>query len=113
MLNELAKRVHETAIAKGWYEDHRPFPELIALMHSELSEALEAYRDGGTPTKITVHRKLGVRRGKPEGIAVELADCVIRILDACAYLGIDIDEAVRVKMEYNEGRPYRHGNKRA
>ena len=49
---------------------------------------------------------------KPEGVAIELADCIIRILDYCGAQGIDVDEATRIKHEYNKSRPYRHGGKR-
>jgi NTP pyrophosphatase (non-canonical NTP hydrolase) len=49
---------------------------------------------------------------KPEGIASEMADCIIRILDYCAYEGIDIEQAIQLKHEYNKTRPYRHGGKR-
>jgi hypothetical protein len=48
---------------------------------------------------------------KPEGIAVELADCIIRILDWCGREGIDIDAIIRQKHEYNKSRPFRHGGK--
>lgn len=51
-------------------------------------------------------------RRKPEGVAVELADCMIRILDYCGHAGIDIEEAIRIKHEYNKTRPYRHGGKK-
>lgn len=50
-------------------------------------------------------------RDKPEGIAVEMADCLIRILDWCAKEGIDIDAITHKKITYNRTRPYRHGNK--
>ena len=49
---------------------------------------------------------------KPEGIAAELADVIIRVLDYCAYAGIDIENVLKVKHEYNKSRPYRHGGKK-
>lgn len=51
------------------------------------------------------------RDKKPEGIAVELADCIIRILDWAGKEGVDMDAIIRKKMAYNRTRPYRHGGK--
>ena len=48
---------------------------------------------------------------KPEGVAVEMIDCILRILDWCAMEGVDVDELLRMKLAYNKGRPYRHGGK--
>jgi NTP pyrophosphatase (non-canonical NTP hydrolase) len=139
MLNKLAKEIHKNAVNHGWWDNERSFPEIIALCHSELSEALEEYRAGRPlvwaaciPTDIFAGCKhmthcaneksnLGCtdygkhcqyKDVKPEGIAIELADCIIRILDYCAHAGIDIDKAILMKHEYNKTRPYRHGNKR-
>lgn len=106
-LNELAKEIHESAIEHGWWESEREFPEIIALCHSELSEALEEYRNGLLPAKIY---SLGLN--KPEGIPIELADCIIRILDYCGHENIDIEKALQIKVEYNKTRPYRHGGKK-
>lgn len=50
-------------------------------------------------------------RVKPEGVAVELADAVIRIADLCGHLGIDLDAVIAEKMAYNAGRPYKHGKR--
>lgn len=95
-LNELAKEAHQIAVEHGFWDPEPTFGELIALMHSELSEALEEYRagrpmvwyecelDGEPCDKVICECKQcngAYMREKPEGIAVELADCIIRMLD--------------------------------
>ena len=107
-INDLIKEAHENAVAHGWWEEERPFPEIIALIHSEVSEALEEYRAGREPGR-TLYR---VCDNKPEGIPIELADVVIRILDACGKYGIDLEKAIQLKMAYNKLRPYKHGGKK-
>ncbi len=107
---ELIKEAHQNAIEHGWWEEERTFGEQIALMHSELSEALEEYRNGQQPDEIyTSEEKTGF---KPEGIPAELADVVIRIFDTCGKYGIDLENAIIAKMKYNKTRPYKHGGKR-
>lgn len=105
-LQELQRKVHETAVEKGWWQESRDFGMVIALMHSELSEALEAWRDN----KPAWYRD---KDRKPEGWGIELADCVIRILDMCEANELDMSELLHIKIEYNKTRPYRHGGKRA
>jgi NTP pyrophosphatase (non-canonical NTP hydrolase) len=97
-----------TAETHGWHTTNRGVPEIIALMHSELSEALEEYRSAKPVTEIYFSDT-----GKPEGFPVELADVLIRIFDACGEHGIDLAQAIELKMIYNETRPYRHGGKLA
>lgn len=113
-LNELVRDAHDRAFRKGWYASglgRRNIPEMLALIHSEVSEALEAYRDLEAGQELNVMD--GTNGGKPTGFPSELADIVIRVADLCGYLNIDLEEAVRVKSAYNETRPFRHGNKKA
>ncbi|MEV2911712.1 hypothetical protein ABNF65_24645, partial [Paenibacillus larvae] len=84
-VEELVYVTHKNAKEKGWWDGRRSFGDLIALMHSELSEALEEHRDGRHYTEIYYEGN-----GKPCGIPIELADTVIRIFDACGYYGIDL-----------------------
>lgn len=94
-INNFIVECHAIAKEKGWWDSQRNEAELIALMHSELSEALEAMRN----------------HGKKEDIAEELADCCIRIFDYCGAHKIDLEEALTKKIAYNKTRPYRHGKK--
>lgn len=105
-LTNLIMRCNEAARKSGWQDREIPFPEMCALIHSEVSEALEEWRnnkplsyDGPT--------------GKPEGIGPEFADILIRLCHYCALLEIDLDHEVTRKLAYNMTREYRHGGKRA
>lgn len=104
-LNQWRDIVHRTAVGHGWWEgDTFNLPEKLALIHSEISEALEEYRND--PDQMYY-----VSNNKPEGIAVELADAIIRILDLCGKLDVDIESILWAKHQYNETRPHRHGGK--
>ena len=130
-LNEWAKEIHDNAVAHGWWEDDRSLSEILMLIVSELAEALEEARAGrpmvwhmctydGKPCDVddcTAGEDddgdcaVGRRYEKPEGIAVEVIDALIRILDWCGKEGLDVDALVREKHEYNKTRPYKHGKK--
>ena len=114
-LNSLAKEIHMNAVEHGWWEEEPSFGEIVALCHSELSEALEEYRAGRSmewSVPIVVNENPLEFESKPEGIAVEMADCLIRLLDWFGKEGLDVDRIVQEKMDYNKTRPYRHGNKK-
>ena len=122
-IKEMQKQVHENAIDKGFWEPEPTFGDLIALCHSELSEALEEFRDGKKPDEVYYSciedrdsHKCGLgcedcTGGKPEGSPIELADVVIRIMDMCEHYGIDLASAILEKHEFNKTRDYRHGGK--
>ena len=85
--------------------------EDIALMHSELSEALEEMRNpAGRRLNETYYNP--EKPTKPEGVPAELADVVIRILGFCERNEIDLGSAILEKMAYNESRPFMHGGKK-
>lgn len=101
-IRHLTARAHQNARDKGWHNLTPPEGTLIALMHSELSEALEALRH---PDRLDDHLP------HLDPVGVELADVVIRIFDYCGRHGIDLEKCVLEKMAYNEGRSHKHGGK--
>lgn len=103
-ISEAQTMVFEWAKRKGWCDREVPIPEQVALIHSEVTEALEAWRNK-EPISWTDEN------GKPQGIGSEYADTVIRLLHYSSLLGINLEEEFERKMAYNEKRPFRHGNK--
>lgn len=100
-LRGIQKTIHASCLAAGWYSDletgqpiERNFGEVIALMHSELSEALEGWRknlmDDHLPSRCMTE--------------VELADTIIRILDTAQAEGLDVAGAMQEKFSYNQTR---------
>jgi len=109
-VNALCRKAAEVSESKGFTAVS--LPEAIALMHSELSEALEESRSGRLFDEVYYDgytlESPGVQK-KPEGIPIELADCVIRIADFCGKNRINLGEAIVEKLAYNKTRPFKHG----
>ena len=101
--NELQKICHDLAVSAGWWKDlktgedmrgKRNVGELLCLIHSEISEAMEGHRKNLQDDKL-VHRKM---------LEVELADAVIRIIDMAGGFDMDIGGAIAEKLAYNQSR---------
>jgi len=84
------------------FEEEFNFGEKVALMHSELSEALEYFRHDNPPSDHI-----------PEfsGIEEEFADCIIRIMNVAQRRGYRVAQAMLAKQKFNAARPYKHGGK--
>ncbi len=93
-IQEMCIEAYEIAKSKGWHDEPRELGTVIALIHSEVSEALEADR-----------------KGDYDNFVEEIADVCIRIFDLCGSMGIDLNKAIEEKMEINHGREYKHGKR--
>lgn len=110
--------VYSVNLDNGWFEDDRTVGDDIALLHSEASEMLEAYREGGladqtaiTASDITGVRQPGDALPKPEGFGSEAADVLIRLLDTCKRRGVNLAWEFERKLAFNATRGHKHGGK--
>jgi len=130
-LAEMAEEVYEVNVKLGWQPSTNTFGDCMALLHSEVSEALEAYRDWGLKDATKTERQdehhdrmhglciHGEPRGgcdqyvpdKPEGVGSEFADVLIRLLDDARMYGIDLEAEYERKIAYNRTRAWRHGGR--
>ncbi len=100
-INEIMHECHSRNLEAGWYTNietgeriERNVPEMLCLIHSEISEGLEGHRKNLQDTHLS-HRKM---------LEVELADAIIRIADLAGYLGFDLGGAYKEKVLYNANR---------
>lgn len=120
MINKLAKEIHAINVKNGFYEDEKNIGEMLALIHSEVSEALECDRKDkyctisakaflGTTEDVLF--KAGFQDNIKDTFEDELADIMIRVMDLAEYKGIDLESHIAAKMRYNSLREYKHGKK--
>lgn len=120
IISNLMTEVHRLVTEKGWRENipviprsnvesfsEYVFPAYLDLAHSELTEALEAYRDRVWSDT----RHDADPPDKPVGVGPELADVIIRVLDMCDIWGIDIEYEIDRVLKYGWTRPYQHGGR--
>jgi hypothetical protein len=133
-MEKMQRRAHTNSRDKGFWDgpENNSIPTKLCLIHSEVSEWLEAYRkDPTAPTDKRVPKpgtdgvsdqdsqRVGIIDGRhPDGhrpITVEeeeAADVFIRLLDLCEFRGIDLARVTLAKMQYNATRPHKHGGKK-
>lgn len=101
VINDASMTIHENNVKAGWWHDlktgeklNRNMGELLCLVHSEVSEAMEGHRKGLKDDKLP-HRSM---------LEVELADVFIRIFDIAGAYNLDLGGAITEKLEYNKNR---------
>ena len=103
-ITEWVKRCYDNAEEHGFLVPIRSLGSDLAMVHCEISEALQAYR---AEEPYVYYGE----DGKPEGVAVELADAIFRIMTICGERGIDLESVMEEKYQYNLTRPWMHGKR--
>ena len=130
-MEKLIEKAHGVAKEKGFWDEERNVPEMLMLVVSELSEALEALRKNhycdqfqanklfkyiendmlNTDAELVSAWKRKFESNIKSSFEDELADVAIRLFDLCGGLKIDLEKHIEMKMKYNSLRPYKHGKK--
>jgi NTP pyrophosphatase (non-canonical NTP hydrolase) len=125
MINKLSKEIYQANVKKGFYDDEKNLGEMLALIHSEVSEALEADRKHiYAPKSSSFYGIIALSQLKSDAefkmefdttvkdtFQDELADIMIRVMDLAAHKDINLEAHIEAKMRYNALRPHKHGKK--
>lgn len=119
-IKEISKQINENAHAKGFWDKGVDVPKMLALIHSEVSEALEADRiDSFMEYSIKTINEAGdsafdsdFRHYVKDTFEDELADAAIRIFDLAYEMKIDLCAHIEAKVRFNASRPIMHGGKK-
>ena len=133
MINKLSIEIHQNAKNKGFFDTEKNTGEMLALIHSEVSEALECDRKDRYYSNCVEEQKWFIdgMADKNYGYTFnddnffkeqfenrvkdtfedELADIMIRVMDLAAFKGVNLEKHIKAKMRYNSLRPYKHGKK--
>lgn len=113
-VERFTKICHENSKVKGFWDgtENDNIPTKIALIHSELSEMLEAYRRGNPPCDKPASIMDGGNLRTITSMEEEAADVFIRLCDLCGRLNIDLASVAMEKHRYNTNREHMHGGKR-
>lgn len=123
MINRLSKEVHANAQSKGFFDDKKNIGEMLCLIHSEVSEALESDRNEQYASMTETlwddmnrdldddYFKHAFKEYCKDTFEDELADIMIRVMDLAAFKGVDLERHIKAKMRYNALRPHKHGKK--
>jgi NTP pyrophosphatase (non-canonical NTP hydrolase) len=103
---DLQNQVYILSVEKGFWDKKLNVLKEIALIHSELSEAVKEIETGRGLTEIYYDVN-----DKPLGFGIEIGDAMQRLMSLASEVGIDLEQAILMKHEYNKKRPYRHGKR--
>ena len=115
-LNKLAETIHQGNKERGFYENPKELGTLLMLVTSELGEALEAHRRGFMGNKLALESmvengfdELTFKKHIKDSVHDEISDAMIRLLDLCGYMNLDIESHIDFKLQFNATRGKRHG----